>query len=106
MSENIFVLTEKNFDQHTSKGNWVIDFWAEWCHPCKMMEPHFKEAAEKMKGNVHFGKVDVDAQPGLQERFEVVSIPTTLFMHNGEQVNRVSGAMPKELILENVRDSF
>ncbi|MBX4195986.1 thioredoxin [Candidatus Pacearchaeota archaeon] len=105
MGDHITILTDKNFDEHTSKGKWVIDFWAEWCHPCKIMEPHFDEAAHESKG-VHFAKVDVDAEQGLAERFDVVSIPTTLFLIDGEQVNRVSGAIDKDTILENIKDSF
>ncbi|HLC31847.1 MAG TPA: thioredoxin [Candidatus Nanoarchaeia archaeon] len=99
-------LTEGNFASKTSKGNWVVDFWAAWCIPCKIMAPHFAAAAKEMKGKVHFGKVDVDAEGALAEQFDIVSIPTTLFMKEGEVVNRISGAMPKDELMKAVKESF
>lgn len=106
MGESTIELTDSNFDAKTAKGNWVIDFWAEWCGPCRMMAPHFEKAAAKMKGKVNFGKVDVEANQELASRFEVMSIPTTLFIKNKEQVNRISGALPEEEILSLVDESF
>jgi len=106
MSENTETLTIDNFDSAISKGKWVIDFWAEWCGPCKMMAPQFEAAAKELKGKVNFGKVDVDAQPDLAGRFEVMSIPTLLFINEGEQVNRYSGAIPKDEITLMTKESF
>lgn len=106
MSENTETLTTGNFDSAISKGNWVIDFWAGWCGPCKMMAPQFDAAAKDMKGKVNFGKVDVDAEPDLAGRFEVMSIPTLLFIKDGEQVNRFSGAIPKDEIILMAKESF
>ena len=102
----IIELNGENFDKHISKGNWVIDFWAEWCGPCKIMAPHFLEASKEFKGKVNFGKVDVDAENELAGRFQVMSIPTTIFFKDREQVNRAVGAMPKDAIVGQIKNSF
>jgi len=106
MSENTEVLTGENFDSATSKGKWVIDFWAEWCGPCKMMAPQFEAAAKELKGKVGFGKVDVDKEQDLAGRFDVMTIPTLLFIKDGEQVNRFSGAIPKDELILMTKESF
>lgn len=106
MSENITELTSDNFDSKTSKGKWVIDFWAPWCGPCKMMTPHFEAAAKDMHGKVNFAKVNLDENQDIAEKFEVMSIPTLVFMNDGEQVNRASGAMPKDEIKKLAEESF
>lgn len=105
-SENVFDLTEKDFDEYIKKGNVIVDFWAEWCGPCKMMGPHFAEAAKEMKGKVKFAKVDVDKEGDLAQRFQVMGIPTLIFFKNGEQVNRTSGAMHSEDIVSMADESF
>ncbi len=99
-------LTTKDFDATIAKGDWVIDFWAEWCGPCKIMAPHFEAVARESHGKVNFAKVDVDNNYDLADKFQVVSIPTTLVFHNGELVNRAVGALQKEQILTLVKDSF
>jgi len=106
MSENAIELTSSNFVKETSKGKWVIDFWAEWCGPCKMMGPHFDAVALEMKGKVKFAKVNVDENQDISERFEIMSIPTMVFLNDGDQVNRASGAMPKEQIKRLAEESF
>jgi len=106
MSENAIELTSADFDKKTSKGKWVIDFWAPWCGPCKMMGPHFDAAALEMKGKVNFAKLNVDENQDISERFEVMSIPTMVFLNDGDQVNRASGALPKEQIKRLAEESF
>ncbi|MEK6850812.1 MAG: thioredoxin [Nanoarchaeota archaeon] len=106
MSENIIELGGKNFDRQTKKGKWVVDFWASWCGPCKIMSPQFDAAAKELKGRVNFGKVNVDDNSEIANKFEIMSIPTTLFIQDGEVVHASVGAMNKSQILENIENSF
>ncbi len=105
MAGNITVLDENSFDDFISSGNCVIDFYADWCGPCKIMAPHFQKASEEFT-NVKFAKVDVDANPDLAGRFQVMSIPTTLFIKDKEQVDRFTGAMRLEEIKEKIESNF
>ncbi|NNM52727.1 MAG: thioredoxin TrxC [Pseudomonadales bacterium] len=70
----------------------LVDFWAAWCGPCKMMAPNFKTAAEQMPG-IRFAKVDTDAQPNLAARYQIRSIPTLILFHKGKEVARQSGVL-------------
>lgn len=81
-------------------------FLAHNCGPCKIMEPYFDAAARELAGKVVFGKVDVDSEFELAERFGIMSIPTILFFKDGEMVDRISGALPKEELLKKVKDVF
>lgn len=99
-------LKEGNFDDFISKGNVIIDFWAEWCGPCKLLNPVIDEIAKEMKGKVKFGKVNVDKEGELAQRLEVMSIPTLIFFKNGEIVNRISGAKHKGELENVIADTF
>ena len=105
MGKNMIDLDKKNFNKFISDGIVVVDFWAAWCGPCKIMAPIFEEIANEMKGKVKFGKVDVDSESELAQRFQVMSIPTTIFFKDGEQVDRAVGAMPKEDLVEKIKDA-
>lgn len=84
MSDYI-TLNEQNFDEVTSKGVALVDFWATWCGPCKMMAPNVDDIATQYKGRVAVGKVDVDDCPSLAERFGIMSIPTLIVFKDGEK---------------------
>ncbi len=99
-------MTTKNFDDTIKKGNVVVDFWAEWCGPCKTMASHFEEAAAELSGKVVFGKVNVDNEYELSERFDVMSIPTLILFKDGEMVDKITGALPKDLLLKKVKEAF
>lgn len=106
MSGNIKELTDSNFNKEISQGNWIVDFWAEWCGPCKMMAPHFEAAAQSMKGKVNFAKLNVEENMQIAEQFSIMSIPTLIFLKDGEVLDRVSGAMPKEAIISHADSTF
>ena len=74
----------------------VVDFWAEWCGPCRMVAPEMERLAEKYEGSVDVVKVDIDANPGLQRAFNIMSIPTIAFFNPGHQPMGVQGFRPLE----------
>jgi thioredoxin 1 len=88
-------LTSKNFDEFISEGKSVVDFHADWCGPCKIVSPIVEELSRKMK-NVKFGKIDVDNETELAQRFQVMSIPTLIFFKDKDQVDRHTGALSLE----------
>ncbi len=98
-------LTTANFQSSVSKGNAVIDFWAPWCGPCRMMAPHFEEAAKSHK-NVLFAKVNVDENPEVAQQFMVRGIPTMVFLKDGKEVSRQVGAIGKPQIDAKVKEVF
>jgi len=96
-------LTEQNFDEAlvANQGLLMLDFWAEWCGPCRMIAPVLEELADASEGRVTLMKVNVDENPGLAARFDIRSIPTILFVKDGAVIDRVIGAVPKAA-LQNI----
>ena len=88
---------EKNFNEEVlnNKGITIVDFWAPWCGPCKMMLPVVEELAAEYEGRVPVGKLNVDENPDTCEEYGIMSIPTLLFFKNGELVERIVGAARK-----------
>ena len=87
-------LSAKDFDEVTGSGKCVVDFWATWCGPCKMLSPVVESIADQYEGKVLVGKVNVDEEPDLARRFGVMSIPTVVFLKNGKEFDRKVGVMP------------
>ncbi|MDD3856863.1 MAG: thioredoxin [Methanoculleus sp.] len=84
----------------------VVDLWAEWCGPCRMVAPVIEDLAREFAGKVTFGKCNVDESPTIAASFSVTAIPTLLFFANGMLVDRVVGALPKEAIKARVMRAF
>jgi thioredoxin 1 len=95
MNEKIIKLTEENYEKEVlqTAEPIVIDFYADWCGPCKMMAPAFDAAADAYDGKARFAKINVDESKKLAIKSKVLSIPTLLFFKNGEEVDRVTGAI-------------
>ena len=99
---NILTLTDKNFQQQTKNKVVLVDFWAEWCAPCKMMAPVLNEVAEELTGNSHVGKVNIEQYQSLAQKFQVRNIPTLILLRNGIEVNRFVGIKNKEFLLQQI----
>jgi thioredoxin 1 len=97
MADQALHLTEATFDTELGKHKDVllVDFWAEWCGPCRAIAPTLDELTREHAGKVSLAKVNVDEHPGLAARFGVRSIPTILFMKDGNVIDQVIGAVPK-----------
>lgn len=103
---SVLHLTEEAFDQAIAQGTALVDFWASWCGPCKMLAPVIEELGDKYEGTATIAKVDVDAEPGLAARYGVMSIPTVILFKDGAEIDRKVGFMPAgaytEILDENV----
>jgi thioredoxin 1 len=97
-------LTEKNFDETLAQhdGLIMVDFWAEWCGPCRAIAPVLEELARDSAGRVTLAKVNVDENHGLAARYAIRSIPTVLFVRQGKVVDQLIGAVPKAKIKEKL----
>jgi thioredoxin len=105
-AEAVFI-SDHNFDKALAKyENLVIDCWAEWCGPCKMITPIIEELAAEYKGRIVFGKLNIDENVETAARFKVMSIPTLLFFVKGGKVDELSGALPKKALNDKVAAVF
>uniref|UniRef100_A0A7V3ZV71 Thioredoxin n=1 Tax=candidate division WOR-3 bacterium TaxID=2052148 RepID=A0A7V3ZV71_UNCW3 len=102
----MITLTKDNFEKEILKCDTLvfIDFWADWCMPCKMMMPIVEELAKEYQGKVKFAKVNVDEENELAERYQVMSIPTFIFMKNGKILDKVIGAVPKTILIKKLNE--
>jgi thioredoxin 1 len=91
-------LTEATFDQATKEGLVVVDFWAPWCGPCKMIAPIVEELSGEYGGKASFCKLNIDEHKGPAMKYQVMSIPTLLVFKGGKMVERIVGALPKDKI--------
>jgi len=99
-------VTDADFDQHIKKYNTiVIDCWAPWCGPCRMVGPVIDELAKEMQGKIVFGKLNVDENPETSGKHQIMSIPTLLVFKDGALIDRLVGAMPKEILKQKL-DSY
>ena len=94
------ILTEKNFEEEVLKSDMpvLVDFWATWCGPCRMLAPTIAKIAEEQEGVIKVGKIDVDDEPELAAKYGIASIPTLMVFKNGEVVKSSVGVQPKPMI--------
>ena len=101
MAVSTITLSEITFDEQVNGASTpvLVDFWAEWCGPCKMIAPILDEIASEQEGRLTVAKLNVDDAPGIARRFGVMSIPTLILFNDGEPAKRVVGAKPKAALL-------
>ena len=101
-------LTVANFDRHALKSELpiVIDFWAAWCGPCRMMTPNFEAATSRLEPRVRMAKLDTEAEPGLAARFRIQGIPSMILIRKGVEIARTSGAMPTTAIVQWIEQAL
>lgn len=101
---NIIYGNEENFNELTSSGKVLVDFFATWCGPCKMLGAILEELSEE-RNSVKIVKIDVDENPNLARQFGVMSIPTMYLFKDGKEISKQNGFMPKEELLEWINNS-
>ena len=107
MADEILNLNGDNFKEVVENNEKVVvDFWASWCMPCKMVAPIFENLAKKYKGSIVFAKVNVDENPEIAAKFGIMSIPNFIIFKNGEKIGEIVGAMPEELLEEKILNYF
>jgi thioredoxin 1 len=98
----VLTLTDKNFQQQTKNKVVLVDFWASWCAPCRMMAPVLNDVASELSGNSHVGKVDIQQYQSLANKYRVRSIPTLILFKNGTEINRFVGIKSKDFLLQQI----
>jgi thioredoxin 1 len=103
---NTVNVTDATFDQDVLKSDKtvVVDFWATWCGPCKMVAPVLDEIAGEHKANLTVAKLDIDKNPATARDYQVMSIPTMIVFQNGQPVKQIVGARPKAALLSDLAD--
>jgi thioredoxin 1 len=106
MAEGITTLTDATFDEEIGAAAEpvIVDFWAEWCGPCKLIAPVLEEIASEQAGKVRVAKINIDDHPSAALRFDVMSIPTLIVFKDGQPAKRLVGARPKGALLEELSD--
>ena len=96
-------LSDQNFEHQIKSGIVLVDFWATWCMPCKMMAPVLNNLSEELTGNASVGKLDVDQNRAASAKYGVRSIPTLVLFKNGKEINRFVGVKTKDFLLKEIQ---
>lgn len=99
-------LSKGDFEKKLAKGLALVDFYAPWCGPCKLMAPHIDELAKEMRGRARVFKVNVDKEPELGNRFNVMSIPTIMLFKDGKVVDQIIGSQSKEKLKKMIEKTL
>lgn len=101
------ILTDYNFTESINKFQFlIVDFWAAWCGPCKMVSPVIEQLSNELAGKVVFGKLNVDENPNVSNAFGIQSIPTIIIFKNGKAIDRIIGAMTKSQLLLKISNNI
>jgi thioredoxin 1 len=106
MPNGSITITDADFQETLKRYDMVVvDFWATWCMPCRMIEPTVEALAKKMKGQVVFARLNVDENPRSSAQFQVMSIPTLIVFKNGSPVKRIVGAVPQQYVEQQIMEA-
>ena len=104
MPDNPLKITDSDLDENIKKFETiVVDCWAPWCGPCRMVGPIIDELAKEMKGKLVFGKLNVDENQMTATKYQIMSIPSLLIFKNGKLVDKLIGAMPKDMLMQKLQ---
>lgn len=103
---NILTLTDTNFQQQTKNKVVLVDFWAEWCAPCKMMAPVLNDVADELTGNAYVGKINIEQYQAMAQMFNVRNIPTLILFRNGKEIKRFVGIKQKDFLLNEIKSQI
>ncbi len=108
MSEKVIHVSDEDFDKEVIQSEIpvLVDFWADWCGPCKMIAPVIEELAGEMEGELKVAKLDVDQNKGIASKFGIMSIPTMVVFNDGKAIERFVGFMPKEKLKEEIEKAL
>ncbi|MCX8030352.1 MAG: thioredoxin [Thermodesulfovibrionales bacterium] len=100
MAEGVQVFTSASWEKDVlqSSGLVVVDFWAAWCGPCRMIAPTIEELAKEYAGKIKIGKLNTDENSDIASKYQIMGIPTIMFFKNGQKVDQIVGAVPKQQI--------
>ena len=103
--EKIKILTDQNFEKQIKSGLILVDFWAEWCMPCKMMAPVLNNVADELTDGASVGKVNIEQFQSVAAKYKVRSIPTLILFKNGKEINRYVGGKSKDFLVKQINQN-